>query len=178
VTTQWCTAHRISLLCKFAFCQSSNREIKPLDAEYVAKMTKITSVLTNLVKAFADNANFNMLEAYAVSNGIRKPYRMNELCPTRFNSFADLVLAVHQNMVIFSAINDDDEDGNAAHLRDCLKELFDASEVTYISADGGERTTSVRAKQDIAGLSIVARSLIRLSKLAETNDPRRVHLRS
>jgi len=55
-------------------------------------------------------------------------------------------------------------------LRNCIVELYTDCRVTYNIAAGVSRTEVFQPKKEIANLSIIARCLVRLSKLAETND--------
>jgi len=186
ITTHWCNAHRISLLSRFAFAQKTNERIQPLKTCFRLQMAKLTDVLKDLVAFFSENANFNLLESYAKKKKeLGAPVRMNALCETRFNSFADLLLAVQHNMKIFSDVrvdttpSTDDEDRteegqlvnkSLVDLREGFEALYTTFTIKYNDEAGDAKTQKFTPYKYVNGLTVIARCLIRISKLAETND--------
>ena len=163
-TTHWCSAHRLSLTAKLAFqalktdepgAIRQHRSIHPPDKQWATAMVDFLSVVHNLVKYYSETKAYARLIDLAGSR--MKPRKMYAPTPTRFNAHADLLLAVHHNMILFEEMYDEMSDNCPVEVAD----LFMEHQI------GSLRFT---VKAELAKMVPILHRLRTLSKLVEGVD--------
>ncbi len=169
-TTHHCSAHRMSLVARFAFALKSHKGIYA-DPQGRAILVHLNGLIDNVRRHFANDRAFNTLQEFAQSKGLPPLLRMNKPTPTRFTSYADLIWALKCNMEIFSAlISDQDSEAPSA-----VMELFAQHEVSFVDDNGANQHVKYRPNLQIGHLSLVTRALTHLIMVAETDDADAFH---
>lgn len=202
-TTHHCSAHCVSLLSPYSFAlkiPKSNR--LPFRGEPQAQtiQLQIIELVKDLRSHYSDASAFNDLVKYAATlppnekGNAHHVYHMNEPTPTRFNSYADLILAMKMNMPVFSQLYDADAAANTTTTRttsfsdeeendeapagqhgaqsaypcpEAVKAIFTRQTVTFVDDDGNAGTVSYMPYKEIGYISLVGRALVHLSNAAE-----------
>ena len=167
-TTHHCTAHRLSLVARFAFGQKEQQSIWPPERAPRLIIQHFNKVLDDLVNYFSAASKFNFVEQYAKRKKLFL-HTMNAPSQTRFNSMAELLIDIHKNLPIFSSMYTE-----LNHTTEVANEILALIEPQTVIVDG-ENIVYTPCKE-IAKLLPVVNTLKTLSLKAEANDIDAFHL--
>ncbi len=160
-TTHHCSAHRLSLIGRFAFGEKSQQSIW-CDKQALAVLQQFKTVIDDLQNHFAVERNFRQLQDYSKTlEGNKQPRRMNKPTPTRFNSYIQLLMAIRHNMPIFAQLH-----GNAG----CPAEVEALYEVMQVVLEEGADPILLKPHKELPLLCVVGSAITRLTCLAETDE--------